>query len=338
VLEIVLVTGAVVLAIVLAVVAAFRLSPWPAVLLIRRGGDDGMGAAREHEALVPAGIARHLDVPYGRGRDELIDVFVPEDAATPLPAIVWVHGGGFVAGTKRALQPYLALLASHGFAVVNVEYTKAPTAAFPAQALQLDAVLHFLADNADRWHIDPTRLVLAGDSAGAHIAGTTALAISDPHYASAAGALVGTRPEQVRGVILVSGPYDMKIRAEKSPFAWYLRTIMWAYSGTKRLHDDPRGTYLSLVDHVGPTYPPAFVTTGPADPLLPQSVRLADRLRQAGAPVEVLFFDPETTDAAIGHEYQLQLEAPEAREAMRRMVAFARQHTNATPRPGLADT
>jgi acetyl esterase len=164
-----------------------------------------------------------------------------------------------------------------------------------------------------------------------------ALAISDPEYAAAAGIEVRTDPAQIQGMVLVSGPYDMAFDIEKSPAAWYLRTVMWAYSGTRAFRTDPRIAFLSLVNHCSGACPPAFITTGPADPLLPQSVRFAERLTTAGVPVETLFFDPETTDPAIGHEYQLLLETPEGREAMRQIVAFARRRTGASYRSGVSD-
>lgn len=60
-------------------------------------------------------------------------------------------------------------------------------------------------------------------------------------------------------------------------------------------------------------------------------------LEDVGVEVETLFFPRATTDRSIGHEYQLDLNTPEARTAMRRVVAFLRAHTTAPLHPGVAD-
>lgn len=154
-----------------AVAIAFKVSPWPRVLLIRSTGNDGMETADANEPFVPDDVDASLDLVYdARSAQGRLDVFRPAAASAPLPAVVWVHGGGSVAGNKTPLRPYLKVLASHGFVVVNVEYTHAPEATWPTPVTQLNNALAYLVAHADELGIDPDQLVLAGDSAGAHIA------------------------------------------------------------------------------------------------------------------------------------------------------------------------
>ncbi len=124
--------------------AAFFLSPWPSVLVLRTLGDDGLGGAEANEKLVPDGISSQLDVQIGYGDDDRIDVFRPEAADHPLPAVVWVHGGGFIGGVKEPLRPYLKILASHGYVTVNVEYSKAPENRYPKAVEQVDHALGYV--------------------------------------------------------------------------------------------------------------------------------------------------------------------------------------------------
>lgn len=316
---------------------AFQVSPWPSVLVIRATGADGMSEGAAIEKYVPEGIDERLDLVYDDASpDGRIDVFSPADAEGPLPTIVWVHGGAFIAGIKEALRPYLRIVASHGFTVVNVEYTKAPEGTYPLPVQQLDAAVEFVTANADSLGVDPTQLVLAGDSAGAHIAAQFALAATDPAYADAAGIAVRTPGEDLRAAALFSGPYDLDVDVSNETFGWFLRTVLWAYSGTKAFATDPHVAYASLVDHATASFPPTLISTGPADPLRSQNELFAERLSEAGAPVTTLFFDPAASPE-VGHEYQLELDTDEARAGMKALVALVRENTDGPERHGVSD-
>lgn len=331
----------VLVAIVVIVYIAFQISPLPSVWLIRNlPNGDALDAAEQTDKYVPAEIASMLDEVYAPGDpDGVFDVFYPEGATEPLPTIVWVHGGGFIGGTKNALRSYMAILASHGYTVVNVEYTHAPEALYPTPVIQLNQALAHITEQAERLHVDPQQIVLAGDSAGAHIAAQAALAITNPDYARDAQLPAAIDAAALRGVILVSGPYDTSsLDFNNATFGWFMSTVLWAYTGDKNFMDEPRSAYLSLPPYVTADYPPALITTGPYDPLLSHSQTLVNALSAQGVDVDALFFDAETTDESIGHEYQLQLDAPEAKEALKHMIAFMREYT-ATPdvREGVSD-
>ena len=105
-----------------------------------------------------------IDERYGPDPDMLLDVSRPVSATEPLPLVVWVHGGGFVGGTKEELAGYFKLLASHGFAVVAPRYSLAPGRRYPVPLRQLMQALQYLQANAGRLLIDPDRIALAGDS------------------------------------------------------------------------------------------------------------------------------------------------------------------------------
>jgi acetyl esterase len=103
--------------------AAFQISPWPSVLLIRYAFDKGGAAASASIApLVPRDVSVQRDLGYSPGdRDAVFDLFTPVNANVPLPAIVWVHGGGFVAGSRSHLSNYLQILAGRGFVTVAID-------------------------------------------------------------------------------------------------------------------------------------------------------------------------------------------------------------------------
>jgi acetyl esterase len=184
--------------------AAFTFSPWPSVLLIRYAfHKDAVEKNRALEKHVPANVSGLRDERYGDGPDELLDVFFPAQApGRALPAIVWVHGGGFVAGNKADISNYMKILAGRGYVTVSVGYSVAPGARYPTPVLQANKALGFLSRNAGRYRIDPDRLFLAGDSAGSQIVAQLAATISNPAYAAMVGVNPAIERAQLKGIAL----------------------------------------------------------------------------------------------------------------------------------------
>jgi acetyl esterase len=154
---------------------------------------------------------------------------------------------------------------------------------------QTNQTLSYLIANAARFNIDPDRIFLAGDSAGAQIVAQTALLISDPAYARRIGIQPALPRQSLRGVLLNCGPYDPTQLNWDSPYGDFMRTVIWSYVGT-RDPADPRVAQMSVTPHVTAAYPPAFITVGNADPLAQQSAALAEALRAKGVEVDALFF------------------------------------------------
>ncbi len=309
-----------------ALYGAFQLSPWPSVLLIRyafaKGGADS-AASVVH--LVPNNVAVRKDLSYAPDdRNARFDVFAPAGATAPLPAIVWIHGGGFVAGSRSELSNYLQILAGRGFVTVAIDYTLAPEARFPTPVRQTNAALAYIVANAAQFNIDPERIILAGDSAGAQIAAQTALVISDPDYARQIGTESGLKRSSLRGLILFCGPYDPALMRFDGPFADFTRTVLWSYIGTPNPHD-ARVAQLAVTPHVTAALPPVFISVGNADPLAPQSIALAEALRHKGVIVDSLFF-PADHRPKLGHEYQRLLATDAGRLSFERMVTFVAAH------------
>ena len=97
---------------------------------------------------VPADVASRTDLRYDAGNsDVLLDVFYPaeiEGSTEALPTVIWVHGGGWVSGTRVHIANYLRILAGKGFTTVGVDYSIAPGATFPTPLRQLSSALAYL--------------------------------------------------------------------------------------------------------------------------------------------------------------------------------------------------
>lgn len=318
--------GSTAVAAVLALAAGllWQATPWPRALLIRHAfAKDGLAKNAALSPRVPPGVTSRLDLPYLEGDpDAYHDIHDPPGAAAAWPLVVWVHGGAFVAGDKREVANYCRILAARGFAVAAVNYALAPAATHPKPVAQLNEALAYLQRNAAALRVDPTRRLIAGDSAGAQIASQYGLVATDPGYAERFAVRPAIAPASLRGLVLCCGPYDAGAVNLAGPMAGFLRTVMWSYSGTRNFAEDPVFKLLSTRHHVTAAYPPDFITSGNGDPLTPQSKALAQRPSELGVAAETLFF-PDDHRPSLPHEYQFVLDLEEARDALERIAAFA---------------
>jgi acetyl esterase/lipase len=305
---------------VVALAAAYVFTPWPRALHMRYGFDgDGDETAQKLAPYVPFGVAAILDQPYDDGNSGLVlDIYRPEGPLQARTTVVWIHGGGWLAGSKEQMGNYARILAARGFTVAVVGYSLAPGARYPTQVRQVNSALGYLARNAPRLGVDPSRLVLAGDSAGTQIALQLATLILQPAYAQTMGIQPTLTKDQLAGLLLYCGIYRMEKEDEEISV---LATEYWSYSGTRNFLRDPHFATAWVMDRVNGDYPPAFISVGNADHLRPQSIALADALEKNGVRVDRLIF-PEDHTPRLPHEYQFELERPEARQALDRSAVF----------------
>jgi len=88
---------------------------------------------------VPKGVSAQRGLSYAPGdHDALLDVFEPANAQVHLPAVVWVHGGGFVVSSRSDMSGYLQFLAARGYVTIAIDYSRAPEARFPTPVRQTD--------------------------------------------------------------------------------------------------------------------------------------------------------------------------------------------------------
>jgi acetyl esterase len=206
-------------------------------------------------------------------------------AGTPKPGLVFFHGGGWVvgdiAGHDGLCRP---LCAATGAVVLSVDYRLAPAHPFPAALDDAVAALEWVAAGADALGIDPQRLGVAGDSAGANLAAALALWVRD----SATG-------PALRVQVLVGAPLDLACRGAsvEASGAGHLLTsdaLRWMCAQYLAGHpaDDPYASPLCAGDLGG--LPAAVVVTAEFDPVRDDARTYASRLARAGVPVTLLDF------------------------------------------------
>lgn len=346
---------------VAALTAAAILSPWPSALIIRRAFTKGGWATNDALAsLVPDGVTSVLNIAYRPGDDDaLLDIHRPTPEASPqnLPTIVWIHGGGWVAGSKDETANYLRILAAEGFVVVALNYTLAPRGRYPLPLQQVRDALGYLTEHASDLDVNMTTLVLAGDSAGSQIAAQVALAVVDEDYAQRIDLPVPLPASSLKAALLHCGAYDLagaathskdaathskgaathskdtaspQARRAASAGAWFQFAVLWAYSGSKNYLDDPRFREASVLEYVTASFPPTFLSGGNADPLTPQGKSFAHALHAAGVEVTAEFA-ADDHEPRLGHEYQFDLHSPDGAATTAAALAFLRRHAQIPP-------
>ncbi|WP_424937153.1 MULTISPECIES: alpha/beta hydrolase [Bacteria] len=311
--------------VVLAAVIVLSLTPWPSAMVIRSVFEQG-GAATTAEMLrhVPDEPLRTMkDVKYGDDADATLNLHTTAQEGKRLPTVVWVHGGAWISGSAANVDPYLQILAAEGYTGIALNYTLGPEATYPTAVIQLNTALAYILEHADELGVDPERIVLAGDSAGAQLASQLATLVTNKDYSDLLGIRPALPPSQLVGVILNCGVYDLRAMAELNGiFAWGFQVSLWAYTGTKGWSAEYSGATMSTIEFVTEDFPPTYVSGGNGDDLTwLQSIPMSNRLRELGVDVTTAFW-PAQHEPALPHEYQFHLDTDEAQEALAQTLDY----------------
>jgi acetyl esterase len=200
--------------------------------------------------------------------------------ARPLPALLYFHGGGWVLGDLDTHDRIMRLLAEKSGAIVlGVDYRLAPEHKFPACYDDALATLRHVAHRGAEWGIDPRRLAIGGDSAGANLAVATCLTAEPAERAAVRLQLLyygAFGLTDSAGLRCFGNELDGLTRADMARYrAWLCRT--------PEDLADPRFDNLSA-DLRG--LPPAFIAAAELDPLQDDSRALAALLAEAGVAAE----------------------------------------------------
>jgi len=233
---------------------------------------------------------RDLVFAKGGSTDLRLDLAMPEEGDGPFPAVVCIHGGGWVGGDRRQMALTIGALAGRGFVAVTPDYRVAPRDRFPAQVEDCKAAVRWLRANAARYKVDPGHIGAVGLSAGAHLA--CMLGVTDRSDGLEGKGGNGGESSRVQAVVSFFGPTDLT-RRFWTPEAEAANLIP-LLGGT--LEQQPEAyRRASPIAYVSPQAPPFLFLHGSEDHVVPlqQSQDLAERLRQAGASARVLTVDGE---------------------------------------------
>jgi len=208
-------------------------------------------------------------------------LYTPVRSSETLPVLVYLHGGGWVAGSVATHDPFCRLLSeAAGVIIVSVEYRRAPEHPHPAGLEDALAGVRWAADNAPQRGGDTARLALGGDSSGGHLAAVAANRLCATWETPALRALLLLYP--VTDHPSANHPSYSENATGYGLEAKLMRWFWEQYApGTSP--DDPDVSPLRL--HKVPRLPPALVATSEYDVLRDEGIAYGEKLAEAGIAV-----------------------------------------------------
>ena len=235
-------------------------------------GINSMPLQREKDMMLPG---PHGDVPCR--------LYYPEGIDKPA-CLVYAHGGGFMQGSLNSWDHFLRELVRQGkVAVLSVDYRLSPEVKFPVAFDEMVAMTRLAADKGGEWGIDPRRLAIGGDSAGANLALAAALALRD------------ARQRLLSFQLLIYGVYSADVESpswqrfgqgaglSQTQMRWIFETYLENPAQQKDWRVAPILADLKEL-------PPAHLIVGSLDPLQDDSSKLAAKLKDAGVPHDLTVY------------------------------------------------
>jgi acetyl esterase/lipase len=224
------------------------------------------------------------DIEYAvvGGESLKLDLHKPASAAGA-PLLVYVHGGGWEAGSKAQMP--LSGVVERGYVVASLDFRPASRAPFPGQVHEIKAAIRFLRANATRYGYDASRIGIVGASSGAHLA---ALVGTTNGHLELEGAL-GTHTKESSAVQAIVSYFPATnlttILAQSTPFGLGVREpALKRLLGALPKENESGARLASPVFHVDRADPPLFLLHGDQDPQMPinQSHELQGAYEQQG--------------------------------------------------------
>jgi acetyl esterase/lipase len=233
----------------------------------------------------------NLVYEHANGWEGKLDVYAQRTLPNtpPAPVVIFIHGGGWVQGTKegssvRGVLPYIAM----GYSVVNVEYRLANVSLAPAAIEDCRCALRWVAAHAKDYNFDVNRIVISGESAGGHLALTTGLIPTSAGFDRTCLTPTEPRVAAIVDFFGITDIADLLDGPNKKPFpeSWPY-TVQWLGNQPNRAEIARASSPLT---YVRAGAPPTISIHGDADPLVPyaHSTRLQDALQKAGVAHELV--------------------------------------------------
>ena len=244
-------------------------------------------------AQAPAASPAHKDVAYGDVHAaQKLDVYLAE-SDKPVPAMVYIHGGGWRAGSKNRLPGWLMHALHEGrLSVVSVEYRFTDVAPHPAQVNDCMRAIQFVRHNAADWNIDPRRIGVTGGSAGGHL--SLWVALHDDAADADSNDPVERHSSRVACAVSFAGPTDWSLLSDLEHKHPAYRQLLGYEPGRPADEMDIEAKKdVSPISFVSQDDPPIMQVHGDKDNIVPieHARNLHERLKTVGVKAELVLIE-----------------------------------------------
>jgi acetyl esterase/lipase len=244
-------------------------------------------------AAAPGASPTHRDIAYDDAHAaQKLDVYLA-DSDTPVPAMVYIHGGGWRAGSKNRVPGWLLNAVREGWlSVVSVEYRFTDVAPHPAQVKDCLRAIQFVRHNATAWNIDPERIGVSGGSAGGHL--SLWVALHDDVTDADADDPVERHSSRVACAVSFAGPTDWSLLSELKHNHPAYRQLLGYEPGTPADEMDAKAKKdVSPISFVSKDDPPIMQVHGDKDDIVPleHARNMHERLQDVGARTELVIIE-----------------------------------------------
>jgi acetyl esterase/lipase len=245
----------------------------------------GLALAPMSSAVAAPRVVRDLSFAKVDQSELKLDLYLPT-AVAPVGLIVWVHGGGWRAGSRSSVE--VLGLVERGWAIASVDYRLSPVAKFPAQVHDIKAAIRFLRAHAAQYGYPASRVVIAGSSAGAHLAALVGVSNRERELEGRVGADTA-QPSDVQAIVSLFGASNLTtILGQSTPHGLDVRVpALDLLLGGQPESVPELARLASPVFHVDATDPPLLLLHGDQDNQMPinQSHELEGAYEKLGLPV-----------------------------------------------------
>ena len=244
-------------------------------------------------AIFPLGTIIHNNLAYAGDslKRHKLDIYLPENIKGNVPLIVWIHGGAWKLNDKFADMGYMKntvkSFIEQGYAFASIDYRYSTDAIFPAQIQDCNQAISWLYANAEKYHIDKSKIAVIGFSAGGHLASLLALSNNNKIRQFSAGGK--NIPFKIKAVIDFYGPSNFLALIPKVEINDPTDAVTSLFGGTILERPD-MATLASPTTYVDVNDPSFLIFHGEKDESVPytQSVLLNSYLRHMNVKSELI--------------------------------------------------